>query len=241
MARRFRATIALLATTAAMAAGRPAAGALSLAGLSQPTVQTLIDLGTDGVTVGPERFYDFSYAASGDAPAAADVAVTPAATGTGLRFVGAWVADAAEPISSGTVGYDVAPVDPAAALAGAAVVANGTAPVPATGTFATTSLWALDPTGAPVVAVLSTYDDGQGTAAETDADSATLADAAATLAVTQTVTAVATGDGVATASAVQDTFAVSPKESAVPEPATSVALAVATGLVLGRRVPRKAK
>ena len=150
------------------------------------------------------------------------------------------LAAAATPLSSSTITYDVAPVD-GTDLAAVSLLANGTAPVAAVGTFVSTSLWAVSDAGTPVTPVLSTYDDGRTTPTDTtapdvDAASAALVLPQAELSVSETVTAVSAGGGVATASVVQNGFAA----AAVPEPtAVGWAVAAAVGCLYRRPVGPK--
>ena len=223
-----------------------AGGAVSLSSLPSPTVQTLIGLGDEGVTVGGDRFFDFDYVAATGSPAAADVRVRGVSAASspdvaGLRFAAAWAASDGSATSS-TISYSVEPVDPSRAVSRIGLLSNGTAPSPAVGTFATVTLLAQGPDAAPAAPLLTTFDDGRGvpvdtTAADVNAASAPVVDPSPWLAVTDTVT-VASGRGtagVATASVVQNLFTAAP----VPEPASAGGLV--TGVVLGGRRRRRAK
>jgi hypothetical protein len=238
-----------LAALAIFAMGRSAAGApVPLASLGGASVQTLIDLGGDGVTAGGEQYYNFSYFASatadGAAPAASAVRVQAATTGSaddgGLRFVASWIAaDGAE--VSGTISFDVAPIDPTQGIEEVGLMSNGTAPEPSAGTFVTTTLLADTFNGVSAAPILSTFDDGRSTATYTaapDTDDATAMTSALepALFVTDTLTAASSaGGGVASASVVQDLFQTAPV--AVPEPTGAVAVvAGAVLLCLRRRV-----
>jgi hypothetical protein len=58
------------------------------------------------------------------------------------------------------ISYDVQATNFSQSIAQISLLSNGTAPVPAAGTFTTTSLIASLPTGATAAPVLSTYNDG---------------------------------------------------------------------------------
>ncbi len=244
MARRITTTLTAATVAWAMtASARPAAAAVSLASLGGATVQTLIDLGGDGVTAGHERYYDFAYSPSAGATAATAVRVqgTTAGAADQLRFVSTWLASGGRTVGS-TVSFDVAPVDPGSGIAQLSLLSNGTAVVPAAGTFVTDTASATTPGGEPAGPVLSTFDDGRTTPVDTtgpDVDSALAATVAVepALSVTDTVTATSAGPGVATASVVQNGFTVAP----VPEPtAVVVVLAAAASPALARRRRRVA-
>ena len=227
----------ILGGLAALAAARPAGAAVTLGSLSQPTVQTLIDLGNSGAIAGDARYFGFAYAGTAAAPAADQVRVQAVDTGSGLRFVGSWVADDGAALSS-TISFDVAPADPAGgdAVGQVNLLSNGTAPVPAGRTFVTATATAQTTGGTLAAPLLTTYDDGRSfpvdtTAADVDTASAPLATPQSQLAVTDTLTAVAGPGGLATASVVQNGFTF--VTTAVPEPAMGLTL-VAVGLA-GRR------
>jgi hypothetical protein len=232
--------MAILGAGVALAtAGRPAAGAVSLAALASPTVQTLIDLGSSGAIAGDARYFDFSYAGSADAPAAGGVAVQEVTSGAdaGLRFVASWTAENRALVSS-TISYDVAPLDASDPIDRIDLLANGTAPLPAALTFVTTTAYATTAGGQAAGPVLSTYDDGRTTpvdrtAPDTDAVTAAVTVPQAELSVTDTLTAAAGSGGLATASVVQNTFGLA--ATAVPEPGAGATLALAVAGLGGRR------
>ena len=217
-----------------------AGGAVSLSSLNAPTVQTLIDLGPDGVTAGGQRYYDFTYVAPVASPAAVDVrvqGVTGSSTDTaGLRFIAAWIASGAGATATGTVSYDVEPVDPARAIVRVGLTSNGTAPSPAAGAFATVTLQLSDSDGTPVAPLLTTFDDGRTTpidptAADVDAAAALTWAPVPRASVSDTVTVAAgRAGGTATASVVSNLFTT----AAVPEPAGLLPAIVAVA-AFGRR------
>ncbi len=226
----------LLVAIGAIALARPAAGAMTLSSLTNPTVQTLIDLGSNGATAGDARYYDFSYAASANGPAADAVTVQSVGTADagGLRFVASWLSSGGSAISS-TISYDVASLD-GDPINRVNLLSNGTAPIPAARTFVTTTMSTATPAGTAVAPILTTYDDGR--TAPTDVDSATapLAVPQPLVAVTDTLTAVSGTGGLATASFVQNGFTFA-TTATVPEPAAGLVIVV--GALAGRRVRRK--
>ena len=243
MARRITAIAFLGAVGALAVVAKPAVAAVSpLASLDSPTVQSLIDLGADGILSDDVRYFDFSYAASANAPAADAVQVR--STSDGLRFVADWTADGGSNLSS-TIRYDVEPVDASALIDRVDLLANGTAPVPAAGTFVAASSWAMPVADASAASLLlSTYDDGHTTPddttfADTDSVSAPLPVPQSELAVTDTLGVVAAADGVAIASAVQNGFDLA--STPVPEPAATAVLGLLTLRLASRRPTRKAK
>lgn len=198
------------------------AAVISLASLTSPTVQTLIGSGSDGVTVGPFRFYDFTFAGSSSttgARSAAQVAVQPVTDdGFGLRFLSSWFAAGGSTVAD-VITYKLQLLDPSLSVGQFSLFSDGTAPLPAAGTFASTSLSARKTGGAIAGRVLSTFDDGHTTPIDTTqsdlaVDGASFAPQAL-LSITNAITTTSTGGaafGAATASVVENTFV------AVPEP-----------------------
>jgi hypothetical protein len=238
------AAAAVLAALGATALARPTSAAMTLSSLSNPTVQTLIDLGSDGVVSGEARFFDFSYAGTSSAPAAAavDVQAIGSDDNSGLRFVGSWLASGGS-ASSSTISFEVAPLTNGT-VATINLLANGTAPLPAAQTFVTATTSTDTASGSPLAPLLSTYDDGRTfptdtTAADVDSASATFTAPQSLLAVTDTLTVVGGSGGVATASYLQNGFSFNAlSATAVPEPGLGLALAV---VVLGCRRGRDHK
>ncbi len=89
---RIRLYIFMVLLVIGLCAGR-VQSAVALSNLTNPTLQTLIDLGSDGVTVGPLRFHDFAFnSPDADPPLPTSIAVFPLKSPTedGLRFASTW-------------------------------------------------------------------------------------------------------------------------------------------------------
>jgi hypothetical protein len=133
-----------------------------LSSLSDPTVETLIGLGSDGVTVGPLQFYDFAFLASpvSALPTAASIDVEPVtASGDGLQFISAWLATGGDSVTD-VITYDVDAIGQPQSISSVSLFCDGTAPVPANGAFVSTSLTARAPAGSVAGRILNTFDDG---------------------------------------------------------------------------------
>lgn len=199
--------VALIAGSAQMSRA-----AVLLSSLSNPTMQTLIGLGSDGVIVGPDRFYDFTYVATSAAdPIATAVDVEPITiNGSGLRFVAAWFAESGTSMAS-AITYQVS-ADPSQQINGVNLFSDGAIPLPDAGTFASTSLSTRALNDTPLAPTLTTYADGT----TTPTNSASFAFAPQTdLMITDSITISSTAGtpgGLATASVIENTF------TPVPEP-----------------------
>jgi hypothetical protein len=196
--------------------GAPRASAsVILSSLVNPTLQTLIDLGSDGVSVGSLQFYDFNFLSSpvASSPIAASIAVDGVtSSGDGLQFVSAWLATEGDSVTD-FVDYKVAVTDPTQTIETISLFCDGTAPVPAGGAFVSTSLAARASSGAVAGRILNTYDDGVTKPVDT-----TFPDyntdfidfpAETSLSITQSISVNSgtSGDsGVASASTVEDAF-----------------------------------
>jgi len=213
-------TVATIAICVTQTAQAPIAPALS--NLPNPTVQTLINLGSDGVTVGEFRFFDFTFAGSsttGGLRAASQVAVQSVTTGGfGIRFLSAWIAVAGNAIAD-VITYKVDLASPTESIGGIGLFSNGNAPLPAAGTFTSSSMSARTIGGAIAGRIISTYDDGHGTPADNTQPDVNVDQTAFApqqwLSVSEAITTASgspTSPGVAIASLVENTF------TAVPEP-----------------------
>lgn len=241
--------ISLLLAAMSAVAGNPSrahAAPVTLSSLSNPTVQTLIGLGSDGVIVGPIRFFDFTFAgfsSTTGARNAGQVAVQPITIdGFGLRFVSPWFAAGGSAVAD-VITYKLAVTDPSEAVAGINLFSDGTVPLAGLGTFASGSLTARVTGGAIAGRVLSTIDDGHTSPLDTTQPDVAVDFVKFTpqtwLNVTNSVsTASGAGGsgGVATASIVENTFV------AVPEPRTAAYAfvpAVMTVMMFTRRTNRR--
>jgi hypothetical protein len=210
-----------------LAAAENSPAAVQLSTLPTPTLQTVMNLGAAGVTVGNEQFYNFNFIGSnlsGGPAAASQILIQPITTanGDGLQFVSIWNAANGTAVSD-IITYDVAATALAADPAWIDLFTNGTAPAPTAGTFTTTTLTAQTLSGAPAAAILSTFDDGVTVPIDTTRPDVNFAAAAFTpqpaLQITDSVFADSTSPssgnagGVATLSVIQNTF------GSVPEPA----------------------
>jgi hypothetical protein len=236
--------IALLLT--AGLAGPPCTGAITLYSLDNPTLATLINLGSTGVWVGDDEYYGFSFlnAIPGSSISAADIQVEPYTTqASGLQFISSWFAADGSYVDT-VIAYDV--VASAQPIGEINLLSNGTAPAPAPGTFTTTTLVSELANGQTADPVLSTYDDGvtypvDTTKPDVDFAQASLYPQEDELHIIDTIFASSTaatntsGGGVATASVIQNAFV------DVPEPMRQgwiflpVSVLIAT---LGRRSTR---
>jgi hypothetical protein len=191
------------------------AAMVPLSSLNDPTLQTLIDLSSDGVTVGPLQFYDFTFLASPTSapPTAASIDVNPVTNpGDGLQFVSAWSATGGNSVTD-VISYRVVVVDPTKSISSISLFCDGTAPVPATGAFVSTSLSARIGLGSVAGRILNTFDDGVTKPVDTtfpdfNTDSIDFP-AETSLSITQSISANSgstPSTGVAFASTVENTF-----------------------------------
>jgi len=214
------------------ASAQTSRAAVLLSSLTNPTMQTLVALGSDGVTVGSDLFYDFTFAGtSAAAPLADNVAVEPITTdGDGLRFVAAWYAAAGDSMAT-AITYQVS-ADPSAQITGVTLFSDGAIPSPDAGTFVSTSLSTRSLADTPLAPTLTTYADG----VTTPTDSASFAFTAQTdLIITDSITLASTAGapgGVATASIVENTF------DPLPEPGRSAWFFVPAAVVAARLLRR---
>jgi hypothetical protein len=210
------------------AAARTSQGAPVLSTLQDATLQTLIDLGSTGVTVGSDQFYNFDFVAgAGNGPStASQIQVEPFTNnGTGLQFVGSWLA-ADGTYASDVITYDVAATRTSEKPTWINLFSNGTAPAPATGTFTTATLTAQSTLGVPAGSVLSTYNDGATFPVDTTKPDVNFATTSfipqGTLQITDAIfadsTAATASDngGVATISVIQNSFGAVPEPSMMP-------------------------
>lgn len=117
-------------------------GAVLLSSLTNPTLQTLINMGTAPVAVGPYDFSDFGFidASTGTARTAAQIQVQAFSNnGYGLQFVSNWFAANGSMVDD-IISYDVQAAAPPTSIAQISLLSNGTAPVAVTGTFTTNTL-----------------------------------------------------------------------------------------------------
>jgi hypothetical protein len=222
--RRYHFWIALLLIGGFASAGR---GAISLASLNNPTLQTLIDMGPASVTLGQYEFSDFSFvdASTGTAYTASQIQVQAStASGFGLQLVSNWYAAGGSKVDD-VIEFDVKSTSPTSAIGEISLLSNGTAPMPVPGTFTTTTLIASVPGGGTAAPVLSTYDDGYTTPVDNTKPDIDFAETSLfpqqELEVIETLTANSAAPaglnsaGVATASVLQDSFV----PVIIPEPA----------------------
>jgi hypothetical protein len=230
--------IAALLLTFGVSASR---AAVSLSTLTNPTVQTLIDLGSDGVAVGPIRFFDFTFAGSSSNGSrnAGQVAVQPiTADGFGIRFLSPWFVTGGSALVD-VITYKLEIADPSQTVGRINLFSDGTAPLPAAGTFVSTSLSARTTGGAMAGRIVSTFDDGRTSPFDTTqpdtAVDATSFDPQLWLSVTDAISTASGGGistGVATASIVENTFV------PVPEPRMT-ALVFVPGTIMAMMFTRR--
>ncbi len=225
-------TLILSALVLSAASAVPAHAAVMLSNLTHPTLQTLIGLGSDGVTVGDERFYDFTFGgASTGLPSPADVAVEPVTSdGDGLMFVAGWFASGGNSLAN-TITFQVA-VDAPAQIGRVTLLSSSVIPSPSAGTFVSTSLSTRSLSDVPVAPMLATFADG--VALSTDSASSDFVPQS-DLMITDSIAATSTAGGVADISSIENTF------TTVPEPGSSAwlfipAAVVAAKLLRGRRI-----
>ncbi len=203
-------------------------GAVQLSSMSDPTLETLIAMGSTPVDVGPYQFNNFSFvdASSGATYTPGEIQVQAFnSNGYGLEFVSNWFASNGTMVDN-VITYDVSDTTSAQPIAQVNLLSNGTAPEPVTGTFATTSLIASIPRGSTAAPELSTYN--QGSTASAGQPNVNYAYETLTpqpqLSIIDTIFAISTPagvgstGGVATASVLQNSFA----PASVPEPALPV-------------------
>jgi hypothetical protein len=219
--------LVLLAISAA-----PTRAAVLLSSLTHPTLQTLISLGSDGVTVGPDRFYDFAF--TGTAPvgsSSANVAVGPiTAGGDGLSFVGKWIAMDGGSVAN-TITFQVA-IDPSTPIGSVNLFSASAILSPSAGTVASTSLSTRSLSNVLLAPALATFADG--TATPTNSASSAFSPQS-DLMITDSITITSTPSGVADVSNIQNTFV------PVPEPSRSAwffipAAIVATNILRRRYI-----
>jgi hypothetical protein len=196
---------------------RPTAAVATPVDVSKLSLQDLINLGSTGVTIAGDRFYNFGFVDTSTAPPipAANIEVNLITKGQpGIEFLAPWNA-ANDDVVSEVISYQIMATAAKSMIAGVNLFSDGAAPSPAPGTFASTALTVSNAAGSgtPVVAgnVLTTYADGGQTAANL-AQSAMDFSPLNSLSITQSISDVSSNGGVATSSIVQDTFV------PVPEP-----------------------
>ncbi len=198
---------------------------MPLSSLISPTLQSLINMGTSPVAVGNAEFSNFSLinALPGTGVSASQIQVQPYTTGgDGLQFVSSWSAANGSEVDE-VISFDVQTIDSTKPITQISLLSNGTAPVPTTGTFASTTLISQLLNGAAAAPVISTYNDGVTMPIDTtkpDINYAQTTLAAQTqlhiidtLFEDSTAPGTTTSGGVATESVVQNSFV------SVPEPA----------------------
>jgi hypothetical protein len=198
-------------------------GAVELSSLNDPTLATLVGMGSTPVAVGPYQFSNFAFtdASSGAAHTSAEIQVQGFGTnGFGLQFVSNWFA-ANGTLVDDVISYDVKTSDPASAIGQISLLSNGTAPVPASGTFTTSTLISSPIGGGTAAPLLSTYNDGVTSPVDTTKADINFALESIPhqlqLHVIDTFVAVSStnnGGGVATASVLQNAFI----PASIPEP-----------------------
>ena len=207
-----------LATGCAASSGY---GAVQLSSLTDPTLQTLITMGSAPVVVGPYQFSDFDFtdASTGASSTAAQIQVQPLTTnGYGLQFVANWFAANGTMVDD-VVSYDVQTTNPPQPVTQISLLSNGTAPVPVTGTFTTATLIASLPGGGTAAPILSTYNDGLDTSIDVNYAVENLPQQPQlhvmdTLLAISTPAGAETTGGVATTSVLQNAFT----PASIPEP-----------------------
>jgi hypothetical protein len=140
----------------------PARAAVLLASLNNPTLQTLMTMGSSSVVVGDMQFSNFTFTdnSTGTALAPSQIRVQPyTTTGNGLEFVAGWFASNGSTLDD-LISYDVQTTTPGQPIGEVTLLTNGTAPVAATGTFTTASLLSQTTQGSTAAPVISTYNAG---------------------------------------------------------------------------------
>jgi hypothetical protein len=137
-------------------------GVVALSSLNDPTLQTLISMGSTSVAVGPYDFSNFGFidASTGVAHTAGQIQIQSFSNhGYGLQFVASWYAsDGAD--ANDVISFDVAAADPTKPIAQISLLSNGTAPVAVPGTFTSNTLISSVIGGTAAAPVISTYNDG---------------------------------------------------------------------------------
>jgi len=219
-------------------AASTATGAIALSNLTNPTVQSLIDQGSSGVTVGSKRFFDFTFSGltNSGTRTAAMVAVQPITdNGEGLRFISGWLA--INGFSDDVITYKVEETAPSQSIGTISLFSDGTAPVPGTNTFASTTLTARKTSGS-VIANLTTFDDGKTTPTDTTATDINTASInfgpQVILTITDAINTVSTS-GVATNSIIENTFV------SIPEPTFGSAVFLPSAAVFVANFKRRSR
>lgn len=212
----------------------------TLSSLTNPTLQTLISMGSTPVCVGGIQFSHFSLVNTlGAGGVTSDqIQVLPSNSGTGLQFVSSWFAANGSYVDE-VLTFDVQSMDAAKPINQISLLSNGTAPAPTPGTFTTTTLVSETPGGSTAAALISTYDDGFTSPVDTTKPDINYAQTALApqpeLLISDTVfesSSAATGSssgGVATESIVQNTFV-----QQVPEPGPIAWVLIPTAAVISQ-------
>jgi hypothetical protein len=138
------------------------AAVVPLSDLVSPNLQTLINLGGNGISVGDEVFSNFSLvnALPSSGVSASQIQVQPYSVGgNGLQFVSSWFAANGTYVDE-VLSFNVQAIDPTKPIGTISLLSNGTAPAPAPGTFTTNTLVSLLVGGGTAAPVITTYNDG---------------------------------------------------------------------------------
>jgi hypothetical protein len=220
-----------------------------LSDLVSPTVQTLINLGSNGVSVGDEEFSNFSMvnALPNSGVTASQIQVQPYSVGgNGLQFVSSWFAANGTYVDE-VLSFNVQAINPTRPITMISLLSNGTAPAPAPGTFTTDTLVSLLVGGGTAAPVITTYNDGiaaiPGNAssdvnyAQTTLVPQTELQISDTIFESSSASVGTDSGGVATESILQNVFV----DANVPEPNRSgwICLPLAAVVATNRRVRRR--
>jgi hypothetical protein len=215
----------------------------TLSSLPNPTLQTLVNMGSTPVAVGGLEFSDFSIVNTlGAGGVTADqIQVLPSNSGTGLQFVSSWFAANGSYVDE-VLSFDVQAMDSTKPISQISLLSNGTAPAPTPGTFTTTTLVSELPSGATATGLISTYDDGVTVPVDTTKPDVNYVQTALapqpnlqisdTIFESSTAASGSSTGGVATESIVQNTFAQAPVQ--VPEPTPMSWILVPTAAVVSQ-------